>query len=443
MNKILTKNALEYTLGHLFFVSLSKQFNYDYIISDNKLVVNFENYNIIFYLIDDKRIDILFSGDLEFQYIYSYNSEYKIPVILDNPKLDFAIIENHNLIINANIITLSFILLSRYEELIIDKRDKHNRFEYQNSLSYKYDFVDIPIVDEYALLLRFFFSKLISNLTINKQIGKIIPSHDIDSILRFGGLLNNIKTIVGGDIFKRRSISLALRSLRDCVNTKKCRINDPYIRGIEDLINISKKYSLRSEFYFMGLKKGDYDCRYDIFIPEVQYCLSLIEKDEMCVGIHGGYFSYDNHEILKKEINNFNSVLGKTICIGRQHYLRFDINKSINIWEECGICRDSSLGFAEHEGFRCGTCHDYYLFDLKNDRISTVMERPLIIMEQTLFTYQNYTVSEAYDSMIKLYKRCMSAEGNFVILWHNTSTDRDFRELFKKVYCRFIENVCE
>ncbi len=55
--------------------------------------------------------------------------------------------------------------------------------------------------------------------------------------MRFGNLSRNIKTIIGGDIILRRSISIAFKSLKQCVNVKDSK-NDPLILAIIQLLEI-------------------------------------------------------------------------------------------------------------------------------------------------------------------------------------------------------------
>ena len=207
------------------------------------------------------------------------------------------------------------------------------------------------------------------------------------------------------------------------------------------LISYSRKADLCSEFYFMGLRNGQNDARYDIFLPEVKYCMDIIKEAGMIVGIHGGYDSYDNEDIFKHEKENIESVCGKVVHSGRQHYLRFGINKSLHVWEKCGISNDSTLGYPEREGFRCGTCHEYLLYDLKNDRISTVREHPPIVMDKTLFEFSTLNKETALAKIRKLYTRCQAVEGDFVILWHNAMVFRDYELRFREVYCTFIESI--
>lgn len=444
--EILTDNAIRCTVQHLFIIAGVKQ-NIEnikvYRNEDNcRIIVEIsEKKEIFFKLMSKIEIVKLLKGELLLKRVASFDGKVTVPLFFTTDSDDFALINDGKLIINADIIILSFIMLSRYEETLTTERDLNNRFEYKNSLACKYNFIDIPIVDEYAMLLRMWLLKFIPTLPIRKRKSNVIPTHDIDEILRFGNIFRNTKTIIGGDIISRKSLLIAYKSLNQCFATFYNSKKDPLVIAIERLIEVSRISGLCSEFYFKGLEKGENDATYDIFMSEVKYCMDKIIDAGMIVGMHGGYDSYNNEIIFQHEKENIEAVYGETVKSGRQHFLRFDINKTINVWQNCGVKNDSTLGYNEREGFRCGTCHEYYLYDLKNDCISTVQEHPLIVMEKTLFTYRKQNIVTALANIEKLYARCKAVEGDFVILWHNEMVFREYEIRFRDVYCKFIESI--
>lgn len=438
-----SNEAVYYTVNNLFeFAGITLKEDFKMTFNRDAYYVTvtaWENKPVILKIMQQNDINQLLKGQLPLQFIPSFDLKESIPFFITNNEKDFATISDEELVIHADIVTIPFIMLSRYEETLIVERDQHNRFEYKSSLASRYGFIDIPIVDEYAMLFRVWLSKYVPGINVYERIGKIVPTHDIDLIRRFGNLFRNIQTILGGDLIARKSLSIALNSLKQCVRTVIDSKKDPLIVAILKLIGISKVSGLCSNFYFKGLKKGQNNCTYDVFIPEVKYCMEKIKEEGMVVGIHGGLDSYDNEFIYKQEKKNIESVYGSVVTTNRQHFLKFDINKTLHVWQDCNVQIDSTLGYAEREGFRCGTCHEYHLFDLKNDCISTVKERPLIVMDVTLFEYRGLNIEAALSNMEKLYERCKAVGGEFVILWHNENLFRDYINRFEQVYCRFLE----
>jgi len=435
---MLTPNAIKYVINHLFMVAWRDVLNEIFVeVAMDKLsaVVTVKGKKIVFKIYENTHIDQIIQGKANMSKIDTADRACSIPVCL-NDDLPFAEMRNDELHVNADIISLSFIMLSRYEEKVIDERDEFGRFESKNSIAEKYNFIDFPIVDEYALILQNYLKELFPDEKFPIPECKIIPTHDIDEILRFTGLKKIIRTILG-DIYVYKNLPMFFRSIGQYFASKNKPDKDPYIEAIYELVKVSDKFNLKSEFYFMGAEPNRFDCGYNIATPCVLNAISFIRQRGMVVGFHGGYETSTDSKQFAKEKKRIETAIGNKIVEGRQHYLRFDIHSSFKVWDDCGMEYDSTLGYAEREGFRCGTCHEYYPYDFENDREHTVKERPLIVMDTTLSDYQRYSITEAYNQMIKLYSRCKAVGGNFVALWHNSFMAREAR-WFNNVYCRFI-----
>ncbi len=188
-NKFLNQKTISYVINHILAIALPKMntsfsLNFD----DNKaevIITSLGDKRIIFHLMSANQINLLLTHKLKFEQLLSFDRGINIPVFYIRNRKEFASILKDSLHINVDVITLSFILMSRYEETLIKERDKHERFEYKNSLSCYYNWIDIPIIDEYAMLLRKSLQRLLPDLQVEKRIGKIIPTHDIDDIRRF------------------------------------------------------------------------------------------------------------------------------------------------------------------------------------------------------------------------------------------------------------------
>ncbi|WP_427365245.1 hypothetical protein [Candidatus Caldatribacterium saccharofermentans] len=108
---------------------------------------------------------------------------------------------------------------------------------------------------------------------------------------------------------------------------------------------------------------------------------------------------------------------------GRQHYLRWENPVTWQIWDEVGLDYDATLGFADHVGFRCGTCREFPVFDLKARRALRLREIPLMVMDATLLEdrYMGLKPEQALEQIEKLSNICHCFCGSFSLLWHNTS----------------------
>lgn len=436
----LTNNAIKYTLKHLFKVAGVPNINQDLIeisLDNRNVKIHIESKLIIFNISTKEEINGLLEGTLKMNTILTADNKQSIPVMLNNQD-SFSNVVDDVLQINADIISLPFIMLSRYEETIVEERDDFGRFEFKNSIAAKYNFIDFPIIDEYAMILKELLKNYIPKIKLIKHSCKIVPTHDIDEIFRFSGIIKTIKTILG-DIYLYKDIKAVIVSIYQLLKTIYNSKYDPYIVSINDLINLSKELNLKSEFYFMGAKPSKYDCGYDLNSNPIQDVLKKISENKMVIGLHGGFNTFTDFKLLDNEKNNIEKKSKNKLIKARQHYLRFDINTTFKVMEKVGLKFDSTLGYAEREGFRCGTCHEYYPFDFSMDKQMKIVERPLIVMDATLIDYRNFTISQAFKKLEFLFSRCNFVGGDFVILWHNNYVKRNVK-WYNNLYKRFLIN---
>jgi hypothetical protein len=437
---ILTYNSIKYTLDHFLSVIKAKNLNYeieDWI--DNELIVQFisgnEQKKVIFRISSPDIIESFLKKELNLCDYPTIDNKNLIPILNTEPV--FSRIESSILFIEADIISLSFILLSRYEETLIVERDSHGRFQFKNSLSNYYKFHKFPIVDEYCYLLKEKIKLIFLDIKFESKRAKIIPTHDIDEIQRFSGFKKTLRTILE-DIYYYRSIISFIYSIKFFLISLFNPHKDIYLQSIYKLIEISKKNGFISEFYFMGADSGNNNDGYNCNSEILKKVYSEIETNNMVIGLHGGYLTFNDFNVLYKEKQRLECAINKSIKHNRQHFLRFNIENTFEVLEKSNIFFDTSLGYAEEEGFRCGTCHPYHPYNFKKDESYKIIERPLIVMDVTLSSYKSYNEKEALDSIQQLYERCKVVEGDFIILWHNNYVYRE-KSYFNNVYCKFLE----
>ena len=148
------------------------------------------------------------------------------------------------------------------------------------------------------------------------------------------------------------------------------------------------------------------------------------------VGLHGSYDSYNNRDILRKEKNQLEAILGKPIEGIRQHYLNLEIPLTWNIHNNLGFKYDASFGLTEEVGFRQGICCPF--FPLNND----FLEIPLTIMDSPLM--DNYKDKKERLKIINDLLDLAEANNSVVtILWHQ----RVFNEKEYPGYSETYEDI--
>lgn len=441
MKPIMSEAAIDYTIRCLFAIANPLySVEYDVNVADNSynrsVIVNLHGSfkQLVFILAPDSDWTALVEQKYKLIWVDNHASTKKIPMLfwgMENKPVYFVSEDNNQVIVYGDILSSAFFMLSRWEETLGQPLDEHQRYQYSNSAASKYGFISIPIVDEYALLLRKILSLLLPEEPLGKRQFQVKLSHDIDSLQRFTDLKTTIRTF-GGDALKTKSLSLLFKSIKEYRQTRKNPKNDPYHLAISRLAKLSEDHGFISAFYFKTSEKSDYDSGDDLWFAKEIIDELVIRGHE--VGFHPGYYTLYDSQRFRSEKAALDEISGGIPYGGRQHYLRFDIHATPHHWADANLLYDSTLGYAEHEGFRCGTCHPYKLYDLSNDCELNIVEYPLIIMDGTLKSYRGLSTEEGLEVIKSLAKSCKDVEGIFTLLWHNTAILRGWIPWFEQVY---------
>ncbi len=355
---------------------------------------------------------------------------------------NLCIEEEKNIIFtNIDMISDAFFMLTRYEEFVkTSEREKevHKRFSYKASLAYKGDFIHRAIVNEYIEVLWSFLETLDGNYKRknwwkDKDFALFI-SHDVDAVIK---CKDNFLRSTGSILIREKNIPKAFKNVSTYIKSKKDYTKDPYWT-FDYIMNLEESLGFRSSFYFMTGGTSDVDNKYDFEEDRVIKLAETMKAKAWEVGLHGSFNSYNDENQLKKEkfiLDRYAEDYGI-----RQHYLRFEVPLTWEIQEKSGFLYDTSLTYADKEGFRCGICFPFKPYSLKERRTLNLWEIPLIVMEGTLEgpNYSNYTPEEAYHKVLELIDKVKGFGGVFSILWHNMSFD----ELTKwKYWIKVYEDI--
>jgi hypothetical protein len=439
---ILTPNAIRYTLNQLLAIALPAIERHITKVDRQGAVVEILNeHKLYFHILEEEERKQLIEGLLMPTHALSFDNHTQIPLFPLNPTTAFYTSAANSITFTCDLITLPFLLLSHYDDYPTATRDQHDRQTYKNSLNDRYNVIDFPLVDHYALLIRKAVLDNFPDIAVTPRRSKIIVTHDIDELYRFPNLYKTMKTIFGGDLWIRKSPKFFLQSVNQLFKTLQNRINDPYIAGLKQLIETIQnlQHSAIEQIVFIkSLKPNEPDATYDIHDPVLAQLIDYLKSNEVKIGLHSGYHTYNNPEIYQWEQSRLADLLQYPVILGRQHFLRYS-HATLQVWQQNGLVHDYTLGFAEREGFRCGTCHPYPVYDIEKDCVTNIIEHPLIVMDGTFFQYQQVSPEAACRKMRQLCETCRQVEGDFVLLWHNTIVYREFKTWFRDCFCKFFE----
>jgi hypothetical protein len=336
----------------------------------------------------------------------------------------------------ADIVALTLFMLTRWEEIVVPARDAHQRFPAAASVACKQSFLERPVVDEYGLILRAWLKQLRPAWQPLPLRFSVKLSHDIDRIRSFRTTASAARTLLG-DMVKRRSAHSAWHTVREAFSDSFNPPDSVSYRAIFSLADLSRQHNLESAFYFMADDSGILNADYKLAAPLLKRCIEQLSARGFEIGLHPGYETLNDVERLAREKSQLDAVLGQTEYGGRQHYLRFSVPGTWNDWEKVGLAYDSTLSYADHEGFRCGTCHSFAPFDLQKRCELRLRELPLIVMDATLRDYRHLDPQTGRRQVEMLARRCKQVGGTFTLLWHNSSLQRE-HSLWTEAYSQVL-----
>jgi hypothetical protein len=353
--------------------------------------------------------------------------------LISNRDLPLVTITSNQAVFNFDLFGGAFYLLSRYEEVVLPDRDAIGRFPAESAAQVKAGLITRPLVNEYVECLWQVIQVLWPQCDRRKREFRMTISHDIDHLAfhRQYSLMRGLKRSIRA--FLDRDPSMAIRFIA----SRKAVLNgeltgDPFFT-LNELMDESESRGFTSTFYFMaGGTDPLHDEDYKLTDPSVRQALVNIINRGHQLGVHPSYNTFDDPEAISREIDNLRSTVealgsSQREWGSRQHYLRWETATTPGHLESAGISHDSTLGFAEQPGFRCGTCYEYPLYDFRKRRSLGLRERPLIVMDCSVMDPHYLglgTGRRALEAIHKLKEECRRYRGDFSLLWHNTRVVR-------------------
>ncbi len=443
-NHITIKRAV-YTFDTLFSIL---GVPYEIVIGDT---INTSKYSLIISYRSSRQPDTLKtyveSGGFLIVIMFSDQSIPYVPPSSEQQTIDdySTILENklirigkgYTINITEDIISSTFYLLSREEEISVEK-DQHGRFEGQSSLAYKRDFIRRPIVNEYILLLNqiinFAFKK--KDLPLLQKMywpnGKefvVSLAHDIDWLSEHKRILfealSHFKKAVS--LFLSRKFKELLDKSLIVIRSIGCSKNPNW--NLEEVINLEERFGYKSTFYFLANIKnrysGDIACygTYNVQSRKIKRLFRTIVQRGWMIGLHGSYNSYDNGAKLASEKRILEDISGKKITGLRQHYQRFSIPDTWKAQEYAGLEYDSTLGYSITPGFRASICLPFAVYDVLDQVRYKLIEIPFAVADEPLSSLRepvlaSRRIQEFLQEMRKIIDTVKQYSGSMGLLWH-------------------------
>ncbi|WP_139361942.1 DUF7033 domain-containing protein [Hymenobacter sp. CRA2] len=348
--------------------------------------------------------------------------EQQVPFFFDaHPERPLLELLPGRAVVSADVVSAAFYLLSGWQEYFCAERDQHGRFPYAASVQQRYGFVALPVVNYYFDVLRRAVEHVSGQALQPRRWAADAPfatfvTHDIDNL--YSAWKEPAKAAL-----KRGNLLGFGRHLWQHLAQPDAWDN------LEQVQQNVAAYGASSTFFFIpnygrSTEHGPYNADYRLhkLIPRVQ---TLAAKSE--IGLHGSIGSARTPQQLGAEAEAIGEALtdkGQRLGL-RFHYLQWEPRVTPEHLTGLGALYDSTLGFAEHFGFRHSYCLPFRLFDFKHGQAFDFLEIPLNLMDATLHhpRYLRLAPAEIMPAIQPMLQEIERFGGVFTLLWHNENFD--------------------
>ena len=238
----------------------------------------------------------------------------------------------------------------------------------------------------------------------------VIPTHDVDYFP--GSHLNSVYRLAKNaaiSCWLYKSAALGMKQAGMALR-RTAGGPDP-LDQISALARGETRRNVSASYYFLLKRSHRRDANYDLNQPGLTDSMAALERQGFEVGVHGSYSSLDEPSELAAQFDSLRAR-GFRPLGGRQHWLRFTLDRLIPAHESVGALYDSSLGF------RSGACFAFPPYNFEQERPATFIEIPLVMMDQSLQVGPGEE-SDWYNQVAELLSVSRRyGWGGISLLWH-------------------------
>ena len=330
-----------------------------------------------------------------------------------------------------DVFSASFYLLCRYEEYLPHVKDMHGRFPPKESLAYQNGFLQQPVVDLWAFLLRKKLEERFPDLEYKKRTYTYTSIIDVTTSHGFAhrGFVRSIAGILLDlGSFKLRRVG---QRIKVWFNPKK----DPF-NNYGYLINLHKKFSVKSMFFFQFASYSTYDKNVSPNNNKFKFLIKSI-ADYSAVALTASYSSFDDISLLKDEKKRLSDVINRDVNASRMRYNRVDVPNSYRNLVDAEFTDDYTMGYTHEIGFRAGTCTPFFFYDINLELQQPIRVHPFAFHDYALVSMASQ--QEISEKISALFQRVKSVNGDFVSIFSIELLGGNKTKVWKKLYESVID----
>jgi hypothetical protein len=295
-----------------------------------------------------------------------------------------------------DIFAASFYLVSRYEEFLPQVKNKLGAFVSHQSLASKNNFLQIPVVDLWAVRLRDKLHEFFPELPhvswkkpIFQPIISVVNPYQYEKkslLLKLTDTLSALWQLDFFSIIEQSSVLLGLGK-------------DPH-NNFEELESLFKETGNEPLYFFLFSKNTFYDRGVSIHNFSFR---ELIKNtaDLNQVSLFASYAAQQESKSLNYECQQLKKLIIKKIDSIRFNYGLLTASLGYYNLLEQEIQKDYSMGYTDEVGYRASTAVPFYFYDLNNELQTPLKIYPVVADEVGLRKFSN---KKAFKKLMELYE---------------------------------------
>ena len=349
----------------------------------------------------------------------------EIPMIFGK---DTLTVTDNEIVCGNDVLAGVFFLTSRWEEFVLGRQET-GKCDEQLLYVVRNDLSSIPLVHIYERFVKDMLINLHYPLIVNRQFS-VKTTHDVDRCYLTGWMemLKNVHKL-----YKQGKRKVAKKLLHDYIWYKRL-CPEPF-DTYSFFMDCADRYHTDDFYFFKTCIEGEKGFTYSIEEERVKEMTASVVRRGYTLGVHPSESTYGNTDQFEKEIGRFQVIDNQMIC-GRNHGLYCNTT-TYHQWENAGAAFVSNYGFQYRNGFRCGICVPFPLFDIYERQQLKINELPFELMD-TVLLRNKPTVDEALKDMLLIVNQVAENSGVLCMNWHTNVYNMPDMQKYKTVYTELL-----
>ncbi len=327
-----------------------------------------------------------------------------------------------------DIFSSSFYMISRYEEYLPHVKDEMGRFMASESLAFKEEFLDQPVVDIWAYIFKDKLLEAFPEMIFPTK--KLIVHPVIEAAQPYAYKQKGIfRTTVGyaNSLFQGRLRNIIARSQvilgikRDPLDTFKWIVS----KATRSKFNITVFFLLGNSLIF-DESLNTHRQKFKMLIKYV--------SDYKEVGLIFSFNSLGNYEMLKSEKRRMEEITNRSLGSSMNSEFLVNFPDLYRHLVELEVKRDFTMVFRDTVGFRAGTCTPFLFYDLDYE-----IKTPLVVhpAAMTTLAFKTKYASDIEKIVNNTIKSVEEVNGTFTMIFSNkdfssTESNKVWRSIFSE-----------